>query len=262
MTSLTPASRSDEAVSEAEYAGAFNGICTLIPSVGLTALAYYRHPTFKLRTTIQSRTAIAIMPAAFVAALTSELRLSGKMKEMASEAQHNQETVTWAEEQWQLHGNEKTQSQHLSALYEESVRSAGVCVVPELYWYHHAANFTAQNPLKVLLAVATPAVGYIFYGRTGQQHLQLSSMIMHTRVFGQGLTLFSLLAIMGFKSFMDEKGRYISQDQADQRVEQMKRVRQLMNEQLEREEEHQRELKREIAVAKQKHLVTDAALKH
>lgn len=259
MTSLTPESRSAEATSEASYVGAFNGICTLIPSIGLTALAYYRHPTFKLRTTPQSRTAIAIMPALFVAALSSELKLSEKMKQIANETQHNHETVKWAEEQWQKHGNENTQAQHLSELYEQSIRNTGVCIVPELQWYHQAANFTAENPLKVLLAVATPAVGYIFYGRSGQNHLQLSSMIMHTRVFGQGLTLLSLLTIMGFKNFMDNNGRYMSQDEADQRVEEMKRVRQVVNEQLERQNQHRRDLQHEIEVAKQQH---HAVMKH
>lgn len=255
MTSLTPASRSEEATSAAAYEGFFNGACTLVPSIGLTMLAYYRHPTFKLRTTPQSRTAIAIMPALFVAALSSELKLAEKMREIANETQHTHETVHWAEEQWKEHSKAQqhpsnstvlNQSQHLSALYEESVKSSGVRVVPELLWYHQAANFTSANPLKVLLAVAVPAVGFIFYGKSSQHHLQLSSMIMHTRVFGQGLTLVSLLSIMGFKSYMDSNGRFISQEQADARVAEMKRVRETIQAQLSAQQQHRHELEQEL----------------
>jgi hypothetical protein len=253
MTSLTPAHRSDEAVAEAAWEGGMNGLCTLLPSIGLVALAYYRHPTFALRTTAASRTALAIMPATFVAGLSSELRMVEKMREMAHENQHNRETVAWAEEQWQ----QQSQQQHnqpsstlLSALYEESVTQRGtVQIVPSLLWYHHAANFTSANPLKVLTAIAVPAVGYIYYGRTGQNHLQRSSMIMHTRVFGQGVTLASLLLIMGFKSYMDTNiGRYMSQDQADVRVQQMQHLRNSMQAQLDAQQQHRDDLRREIDV--------------
>jgi hypothetical protein len=265
MTSLTPASRADEATAEAAWEGTLNGVCTLIPSIGLVALAYYRHPTFALRTTAASRTAMAIMPALFISALSSELKMVDKMREMANENQHNQETVRWAEDQWQQHGqyhSHLNQSQHLAALYEESIAQSygsggnggsnnnnGVRIVPQLLWYHQLANFTSANPLKVLTAVAVPAIGYIFYGRSNQPHLQMSSMIMHTRVFGQGLTLLSLLGIMGFKSYMDHNvGRFLSQEMADARVNEMRQIRERINVQLSAQQQHQADLQHELQV--------------
>jgi hypothetical protein len=266
MTSLTPASRADEATAEAAWEGTLNGVCTLIPSIGLVALAYYRHPTFALRTTAASRTAMAIMPAMFVSALSSELKMVDKMRDMANENQHNQETVRWAEDQWQQHGqyhSHLNQSQHLAALYEESIAQSygsggsgnsnnnnpGVRIVPQLLWYHQLANFTSANPLKVLTAVTVPAVGYIFYGRSSQSHLQMSSMIMHTRVFGQGLTLLSLLGIMGFKSYMDHNvGRFLSQEMADARVNEMRQIRERINTQLSAQQQHQADRQHELQV--------------
>jgi hypothetical protein len=264
MSSLTPKHRADEAVSDAAYEGLFNGFVVLVPSIGALALALQRYPGFRMRTNWQSRTAITIMPAMFVAALTSELKLSHKMKEIAQETQHSTETVKWAEEQWkqqkqqQLQQQEQassststmTESQHLTALYQQSVASTGVSVVPELHWYHKTANFTAQNPFKVLAAFAVPTVGYIFYGRSHQSHLQFSSMIMHTRVLGQSATIALLLGVMGFKQFMDTNvGRYISQQQADDRVFEMQMVRQQLLHRLEEEKQHAADLKQALVEA-------------
>jgi hypothetical protein len=259
--SLTPESRKDEAVQASHNEGVFNAACTLIPSIGAMALAL-RHPTFLARTNWQSRTAITITPACFVYFLTSEHKLSHKMREIAQETQHSTATVQWAEDQWkeevarrQRLANEQQQqqqlseSQHITALYRQSLASTGVCVVPELHWYHTAANYTAANPIKVLAAIAVPAVGWIFYGRSDQKHLQFSSKIMHTRVFGQFATISALLGIMGFKEWIDHNGRFISQEQADQRIAEMQRVRLQLKERLQEEEKLADEAKREIAAA-------------
>lgn len=269
MATLTPHNRADEAVSDATHEGFFNGLLTLIPTAAVMALALRNYPAFAKRTNWQSRTAMTIMPAFFVAALTSEQKLSHKMREIASETQHSTETVKWAEKQWREQQQHQQQSQteqqqqqtqnmqqhkvaetqHLSALYQQSVAATGVCIVPDLHWYHKAANFTSQNPIKILAAVAVPTVGYIFYGRTDQTHLQLSSKIMHTRVFGQFATISLLLGIMGFKEFMDHNGRFISQQQADDRVYEMQMVRELMLQKLEEERQHAADLKQALVEA-------------
>jgi activator of HSP90 ATPase len=71
-------------------------------------------------------------------------------------------------------------------------------------------------------------------------------------VFGQGLTLLSLLGIMGFKSYMDHNvGRFLSQDQADARVEEMRNVRERINAQLSAQQQHQADLQHELEMAKQ-----------
>lgn len=70
-----------------------------------------------------------------------------------------------------------------------------------------------------------PAVGYIFMGRNDQKHLQLQSKLMHTRVFGQFTIIGMLLTIMGFKTYMDSMGKFITQREADIRVAEMTRMR-------------------------------------
>ena len=49
---------------------------------------------------------------------------------------------------------------------------------------------------------------------------------MHTRVFGQFAVISMLLTLMGFKAYMDSFGRFITQAEADLRVEEMTRMRQ------------------------------------
>ena len=66
---------------------------------------------------------------------------------------------------------------------------------------------------------------YIFSGRNDQKHLQLQSKLMHTRVFGQFAVISMLLGLMGFKSYMDSTGKFITQAEADNRVNEMKEMR-------------------------------------
>ena len=48
---------------------------------------------------------------------------------------------------------------------------------------------------------------------------------MHTRVYGQFAVISMLLSLMGFKTYMDNCGKFITQQEADTRVEEMKRMR-------------------------------------
>jgi hypothetical protein len=263
--SLTPLHRSEETVSEATTEGVLNGLLTLIPTAATVGLLVRNNPFFAQRTNWQSRTALAIMPALFVAALSSEHKLSHRMREIATETQHGTATVHWAEQQM---NNERSmqssssttskanetpsfaETQRLAALYQQSLESSGVCILPgNLQWYHHVANYTAQYPFRVLAAVAVPSVGYIFYGRTEQAHLQLSQKIMHTRVIGQFATISLLLAVMGFKEYMDKNGRFISQEQADDRVAGMHIVRSNFLLKLEEEKKIAAELKAALSEA-------------
>ena len=254
MTTLTPSDRVDEATGAAKYEGFWNGIYTLIPSIGAVVLATQHHATFRARTNMQSRTALAIMPAMFVSALTSELKLTDKMHEIAHETQHTHDTVRWADAQWRQHGRASSlsETEHLSALYRESIRNSGVQIVPRLQWYHRASNYTVDNPIKVLAGMSIPAVAYIFYGRSGQSHLQLQSKIMHTRVFGQFFTVASLLGVMAFQNLMLDYGRFISQDEADFRVAEMERVRREMTRREEADEVLNKELAKETKAKKRK----------
>merc|ERR1712226_1117750 len=78
------------------------------------------------------------------------------------------------------------------------------------------------------------AVAYIFYGRFGQQHLQLQMKVMHTRVMGQFTVLTMVLTLMGFNQYMDHNGKFITETEAQRRVEEMQTKRQELLEQLNR----------------------------
>ncbi len=253
--SLTPLERSDEAIQAANTEGMINGMMTLLPSIAGVALLVRNNPFFAARTNYQSRTAMAIMPALFVAVLTGEQKLSHRMRQMAMETQHGTDTVHWAEQQLALQQQQQQQqqsqtamttTQQLASLYQQSVESSGVCIVPSLYWYHHAANYTAQYPFRVLSAIAIPSVGYIFYGRAEQKSLPFSQKIMHTRVMGQFTTISLLLTVMGCKEYLDQNGRFISQQQADDRVAEMHFVRQQFLHKMEQDKQNAAEFKAEL----------------
>ena len=67
---LTPETRRAEAISDAFWEGAIFGGLALIPTTGTVYLAM-KNPRFLARTNMQSRTALAIMPALFVFAWTA-----------------------------------------------------------------------------------------------------------------------------------------------------------------------------------------------
>jgi hypothetical protein len=258
MSSLTPRERSEEASSAAAWEGTINGVLTLIPSAAAVYIAM-RNPGFLKRTNFQSRTALTIMPAFFVFTLSSEQKLSHKMREIASESQHNHESVKWAEQQHRVQNvNNKVVNQtdyeteqQLMQLYRKSVQESGVKIVPgnSLSFHHQVANYTAANPIKVLAAMAVPSVAWIFYGQTGQEHLQFSVKLLHTRVFGQFATISLLLGVMGFKEFMDANGKFISQADVDDRVEEMKVVRESLMARLQAEKQYRDAIQDEIKQA-------------
>jgi hypothetical protein len=230
MVSLTPIERSQEVATDATHEGLLNGFFTLVPSTAAVYLAS-QNPAFRARTNLQSRTAMAIMPALFIFALTSEHKLTHRMKQVAYESQHSRETVQWAEQQI----TPKTTHSHLTQLYERSIAESGVCIVPTLRFHHRVLNYASEHPIQALSGVALPTVAYIFYGRSGKEHLALGSKIMHTRVFGQFATLMLLLAVMGLKEFMDQNGKYITEQEAHERVQDMHRIRAELLQQLQRD---------------------------
>lgn len=208
MSSLTPQSRAAEATEAATWEGYINGALTLIPTSGLMYILLQK-PEFVKRTNWQSRTALVIMPALFVFAFTSETRLTHKMREIAEESRHQDQTVRWAEKKLSSDDNDLVDAEtQLTQLYMQSIEQSGVNIVPgdKLSFYHVAANYTAANPIKVLAALAVPSVAWIFRGRAGKEHLDFSVKLLHTRVFGQFATLSLLLGVMGFKEFMDQNG--------------------------------------------------------
>lgn len=156
------------------------------------------------------------------------------MEEMARQSDHSRQVSEWAEK---VHEENKQAirrmetdtvlEKKLHAMYKQSVENSGVRIVPgdSLAFHHKVANFWQENPFKILAGIGVPTVFYIFRGRSDQKHLQLQSKLMHTRVFGQFAVISMLLGLMGFKTYMDSHGKYITQREADLRVEDMKKMR-------------------------------------
>mmetsp|Transcript_24636 Transcript_24636/g.36486 ORF Transcript_24636/g.36486 Transcript_24636/m.36486 type:complete len:297 (-) Transcript_24636:1175-2065(-) len=264
MTSLTPGKYAEEISSKAFQEGILNGAFALIPSYG-AVWAAMKNQKFVKATNWQSRTALVIMPALFTFAYTAEMKLSHQMKQMASDREHVRESTEWAErkhaeQKRQLEKSKESTKQSRSAeeeitlLYRQSVENSGVRVVPKLGMHHRIANFWQENPIKVLACMAAPAVAYIFYGRSGQQHLQLQMKVMHTRVMGQFTVLTMLLTLMGFKHYMDSNGKFITEDDAQQRVFDMQERRKGLLERLQVEKELKNQLNQRMAQAHEEDL--------
>jgi hypothetical protein len=182
----------------------------------------------------QSRTAMVIMPVLFTFAVSAERTLDHKMKEMANRNEHIRDSAVWAEKKHaenittntsSVKQDSKDTEDQLLELYRHSVAHSGVRVVPSLGPHHKVANFWQDHPFKVLAAMAVPAVGYIYYGRAGKEHLPMQMKIIHTRVMGQFAVISLLLTLMGFKEYMDRNGKFITEEESERRVEEMRQVR-------------------------------------
>jgi len=122
---------------------------------------------------------------------------------------------------------EAERERQLGELYRKSVENSGIRIVPgnSLGLHHRIANFWQENPFKILIALSVPTVGIIFKSRSSQSHLQFQSMVMHTRVMGQFSVILMLLSLMGFKGYMDANGKFVTEEDAQSRVEDMKIAR-------------------------------------
>lgn len=223
MASLTPLSRSDEVTGQAMNEGLVNGAMVFVPSLGAMYMAL-KNPTFRKITNVQSRTAMVLMPALFAFGFFSENKLINRMEEVAQETEHSMKTVVWAE-----HVQKTTaKDMELHDLYRKSVLDTGVRIVPELTPYHQAANYVQLNPFKCIAGVGVPAIGMIYWGESRKGHLPQQLKILHTRVFGQATVIATFLGIMALKEMMDRSGSYITEDQVEARVEEMRQTRQRM----------------------------------
>lgn len=235
MASLTPQHRSQEVVGQAMSEGMTTGALVLAPALaGLYAAM--KNAKFVKYTNWQSRTALVIMPALFAFAFTAETKLIHRMEEVAEETEHSMRAVDWAERRFQ----ESPEEVKLHDLYRQAVLNSNVQLVSQetLGPHHRAANYVQANPFKVILGIGIPAVGAIFYGRTGKEHLSMQLKILHTRVFGQFAIICTLLGVMGMKSIMDHQGRYITNDEVESRVQEMQSTRARLLKRIDQVNEH------------------------
>ncbi|CAJ1967448.1 unnamed protein product [Cylindrotheca closterium] len=223
MASLTPLSKSDEVVGKSMNEGYMNGFMVFVPSLGAMYMAL-KNPTFRKVTNVQSRTAMVIMPALFAFAFVSETKLIDGMEELAAETESNMKTVAWAEHV----KNNYAKDAELHDLYRKSVMESGVRMVPELTPFHQAANYIQMNPFKCIAGFGVPAVSAIYFSESRKSHLPQQLKILHTRVFGQATVIATLLGIMALKEMMDRGGRYITDEQVEERVEEMRATRERM----------------------------------
>ena len=75
---------------------------------------------------------------------------------------------------------------HLRFLHFLAVSSNALfaLVVYLLEYLHLRSSLTYSFVQHQSITFTVPTVGYIFYGRSGQEHLQLQMKVMHTRVMG------------------------------------------------------------------------------
>jgi len=231
--SLTPASRSEEVSTKSFRNGIISGSLALCSSGGIVYYLQHNSEKFRKLTNFQSKTALVIMPALFMFGFTSESHLLFNMKEMAREADHTQKMSDWVERRVAVESvmtkNGETYAPSLSPadrdfklkeLYKKSVLESGVRVVEgdKLKPHHILANFWQAHPFQILLGVGVPAVGLIFHKVNSSKDIMLSQKIMQTRVVGQFTAIVLLLSLMGFKEYMDQKGTFITEEEAERRV--------------------------------------------
>jgi len=211
------------------------------------------------------------VPPLFMFAFSSESKLRHRMEQMAHEADHSRSTAEWAEEHEQrtiaeenariaqassglqrMHTSSATTDRtaaevdslssedverQLTELYNHSVANSGVRIVPgdRLGPHHLLSNYWQENPFKMLAGIGIPTVLYIFKGRNEKAHLQLQSKLMQTRVYGQGVVIALLLGLMGVKGYLDSMGQYITETEANARVEDMRQMRLQLKQRLARD---------------------------
>lgn len=198
------------------------------------------------------------MPPLFAFALTSELKVAQSVRENIYDNHNQRRSVEWAEQQHAENLKVKTKSfsqiekdHQITELYRQSVTNSGVRVVPgdQLGVHHRMMNFGQDNPLKILACLGFPAVGLIYYGKSGQNNLQLQQKVMHTRVIGQATVLAVMLTLMGFKEYMDKSGKFITEAEAEQRVDDMKNMRESLLLRLEQDQQNKANLQKELNAA-------------
>jgi hypothetical protein len=272
MASLTPANRADEVTSQAMNEGLMSGTMVFIPSLG-ALYAAMQNPKFVKLTNWQSRTAMVLMPALFAFGFTSENKLIHRMHEVADETEHAIASVEWADREQRRkiqdaqratmsmmmlkdpvrHKAIAEKDEELRTLYRQSILENGHVRLVEsdnLGPHHKVANFVQDNPIKVLAGVGIPTVGAIFMGRNGKAHLSLQMKLLHTRVMGQFAVLCTLLSVMAVKGFMDSSGKFVTEAEINEKVENMVSQRHLLIDRLEyqaQQDEKERQEAKQLA---------------
>mmetsp|Transcript_19366 Transcript_19366/g.43153 ORF Transcript_19366/g.43153 Transcript_19366/m.43153 type:complete len:205 (+) Transcript_19366:196-810(+) len=74
--------------------------------------------------------------------------------------------------------------------------------------HHRVANWLHDNPFYIVTGLGVPLAAFVLHTNLQLKHLTLSQKIMHSRVYAQAGILSILLVTMGFRGFMDKRGRF------------------------------------------------------
>jgi len=250
---------------DATKVGIHEGLLAAAATAVPTSLAwlhlYKNSPTFLKVTNVSSRTAILTMPPLFAFALASELGVASMADNQDVDENNTVETILWAErvvDKSLKVTNEHERRDRISDLYKmevgknlriipnpEHLKSGPGIVDYPLPLQYRVANFVSDNPFKVLVGIGLPAVGYVFSTEASKTHLQFQQMIMHTRVIGQFTVITCLLTLMGFKDYMDNNGRFVTEFDAACEVAEIAQAREKLLKNLKRKDtkallEHQK----------------------
>lgn len=90
-------------------------------------------------------------------------------------------------------------------LSDKNLKSGNITYMPV---HHRMANFLYDHPFGCVAGFGVPFAAYILKTQLALKHITFSQRIMHSRVFAQGGILTMGMAIMGFREYMNKRGRF------------------------------------------------------
>lgn len=156
-------------------AGAATGVFS---AAGVAALTKFS-PGFRKATSVSAKTALAISPIFLAYLIRTELVMHG--------------------------ANIDPQAYGIVDSDGDKTKG-GVLNRGELSVTKKAANWCYQNPFKMMVGMAAPAVGGILYSMRNETNLKLSQKLMHTRVYGQMTVVSMMVGMMTFQEIMRRNG--------------------------------------------------------
>ena len=199
-----------------------------------------RNPKFLRLTNWQSRTALAISPPLFTFGFTAERQLTNRMEEMAEENEqrnrsNHQQMIRFKAPKKASEQSEEEELLRVHDMYRNALlKQNNVQIVTNgnsLSPFQKSANYVQEHPFKCISAIGVPSVAYIYYReglkKAGDAVISESfspMRLLHTRVFGQFAVLCTLLGVMGVKAIMDHHGKYVTEDEIENRVQEMEDI--------------------------------------
>ena len=90
----------------------------------------------------------------------------------------------------------------------DEVIASGKVTVSTMPVHHKLLNALYDNTFSVILFTGAPFAGYVLSQQLKLTHLTLSQRVMHSRVFAQAGILTMALSTLGFREWMDKRGRF------------------------------------------------------